>query len=647
MNFTLHADFQPAGSQPDAIRGLTSGFSSGMAKQTLLGVTGSGKTYTIANLITELGMPTLVLAHNKTLAAQLYNEFLDFFPENRVEYFVSYYDYYQPESYLPRKDQYIEKDADINPKIEQMRLSATASLLSRNDTIIVSSVSCIYGLGNPEHFRNLGFELRCGEKARQREIIERLVEIQFERNDTELMPGRFRVRGDTIEIIPGYFNDIIRIELFGDTVDRISEIEKTSGRRISTMEYFHIYPARHFVTPEDERKRAVESIRAELDEVLPTLGMIEAHRLRQRTLFDIEMIEETGSCKGIENYSRHFDGRSAGEKPYCLLDYFPGDFLLIIDESHQTLPQVRGMFNGDYARKKNLVEYGFRLPSAFDNRPLKFHEFEQYMKHVVFVSATPGSYEAEHAEQVVEQIIRPTGLVDPVVEVRPIDGQTRDLEKEILRTIEQGDRVLVTTLTKKLAEEFTDYLIGRGIKTRYLHSEIITLERTEIIRQLRLGTFDVLVGINLLREGLDIPEVGFVGILDADKEGFLRNEKSLIQTIGRAARNVNSRVVLYADRMTDSIKRALAETERRRKLQIAFNEEHGIVPETIRKPIREKEVGGVELTEIPEDEIPNLIIQLESDMRAAAESLDFEHAIELREQIRQAKEKIGDPATRR
>ncbi|GAA5262761.1 excinuclease ABC subunit UvrB [Methanocalculus sp. MC3] len=641
MNFTLHADFKPAGSQPDAIKGLTSGFSGGMGKQTLLGVTGSGKTFTIANLITELQMPTLVLAHNKTLAAQLYNEFQDFFPENRIEYFVSYYDYYQPESYLPRKDQYIEKDADINPKIEQMRLSATASLLSRNDTIIISSVSCIYGLGNPEHFRNLGFELRCGEKAKQREIIERLVEIQFERNDTELMPGRFRVRGDTIEIIPGYFNDIIRIELFGDTVDRISEIEKTSGRRLSTMEYFHVYPARHFVTPEDERKRAVESIRAELDEVLPTLGMIEAHRLRQRTLFDIEMIEETGSCKGIENYSRHFDGRSAGEKPYCLLDYFPGDFLLIIDESHQTLPQVRGMFNGDYARKKNLVEYGFRLPSAFDNRPLKFHEFEGYMKQVVFVSATPGSYEAEHAEQVVEQIIRPTGLVDPVVEVRPIDGQTQDLEREILRTIEQGDRVLVTTLTKKLAEEFTDYLIGRGIKTRYLHSEIITLERTEIIRQLRLGTFDVLVGINLLREGLDIPEVGFVGILDADKEGFLRNEKSLIQTIGRAARNANSRVVLYADKMTDSIKRALAETERRRKLQIAFNEEHGIVPETIRKPIREKEVEGVELAEIPQDEIPNLIIQLESEMRSAAESLDFEHAIELREQIRQAKEKMG------
>jgi len=641
MNFTLHADFKPAGSQPDAIKGLTTGFSEGMAKQTLLGVTGSGKTFTIANLIAELGMPTLVLAHNKTLAAQLYNEFQDFFPENRVEYFVSYYDYYQPESYLPRKDQYIEKDADINPKIEQMRLSATASLLSRNDTIIISSVSCIYGLGNPEHFQNLGFELRCGEKAKQREIIERLVEIQFERNDTELMPGRFRVRGDTIEIIPGYFNNIIRIELFGDTVDRISEIEKTSGRRLSTMEYFHIYPARHFVTPEDERKRAVASIRAELDEVLPTLGMIEAHRLRQRTLFDIEMIEETGSCKGIENYSRHFDGRSAGEKPYCLLDYFPGDFLLIIDESHQTLPQVRGMFNGDYARKKNLVEYGFRLPSAFDNRPLKFHEFEGYMKQVVFVSATPGSYEAEHAEQVVEQIIRPTGLVDPVVEVRPIDGQTQDLEREILRTIDQGDRVLVTTLTKKLAEEFTDYLIGRGIKTRYLHSEIITLERTEIIRQLRLGTFDVLVGINLLREGLDIPEVGFVGILDADKEGFLRNEKSLIQTIGRAARNVNSRVVLYADKMTDSIKRALAETERRRRLQIAFNEEHGIVPETIRKPIREKEVEGALLAEIPQDELPNLIIQLESDMRAAAESLDFEHAIELREQIRKAKEKMG------
>ncbi|MDO9540196.1 MAG: excinuclease ABC subunit UvrB [Methanocalculus sp.] len=644
MKFTLHADFKPAGSQPEAIQSLKDGFSNEMKRQTLLGVTGSGKTFTIANLIAELQMPTLVLAHNKTLAAQLYNEFLDFFPENRVEYFVSYYDYYQPESYLPRKDQYIEKDADINPKIEQMRLSATASLLSRKDTIIVSSVSCIYGLGNPKHFQNLGFELRCGDTVRRNDIIGRLVEIQFERNDTELAPGRFRVRGDTIEIIPGYFNDIIRVELFGDTVERISEIEKTSGRRLSTMEYFHIYPARHFVTPEDERKRAVISIRSELDLVLPTLGMIEAHRLRQRTLFDIEMIEETGSCKGIENYSRHFDGRSAGEKPYCLLDYFPDDFLLIIDESHQTLPQVRGMYNGDYARKKSLIDYGFRLPSAFDNRPLKFPEFEGYMKHVVFVSATPGEYEADHAEQVVEQIIRPTGLVDPVVLIRPIDGQTEDLLDEIRRTIEVGDRVLVTTLTKKLAEEFTDYLVGQGIKTRYLHSEIKTLDRTEIIRQLRLGTFDVLVGINLLREGLDIPEVGFIGILDADKEGFLRNEKSLIQTIGRAARNVNSHVVLYADRMTDSIKRALAETERRRTLQIAFNEKHGIVPETIRKPIREKEVGAGDLAHIPKAELPNLIIQLESDMRTAAEVLNFEHAIELREQIRQAKEKLKSGA---
>ncbi len=388
MKFTLHANFKPAGSQPDAIRGMASGFSSGMTKQTLLGVTGSGKTFTIANLITELQMPTLVLAHNKTLAAQLYNEFRDFFPENRVEYFVSYYDYYQPESYLPRKDQYIEKDADINPKIEQMRLSATASLLSRPDTIIVSSVSCIYGLGNPDHFRNLGFELRCGEEIERRDLIERLFEIQFERNDTELAPGRFRVRGDTIEIIPGYYDDIIRIELFGNEIDRISEIEKTGGRRLQTMEYFHVYPARHFVIPEEERKRAVRSIRAELEETLPTLGMIESHRLSQRTLFDIEMIEETGSCKGIENYSLHFDGRKPGEKPYCLLDYFPHDFLLIIDESHQTLPQVRGMYNGDYARKKNLVDYGFRLKSAFDNRPLKFHEFEGYMKNVVFVSAT-------------------------------------------------------------------------------------------------------------------------------------------------------------------------------------------------------------------------------------------------------------------
>ncbi|MBR1369233.1 excinuclease ABC subunit B [Methanocalculus chunghsingensis] len=638
MRFTLQADFSPRGSQPDAIRGLTEGFGSGMTKQTLLGVTGSGKTFTIANVINRLQKPTLVLAHNKTLAAQLYNEFQDFFPENRVEYFVSYYDYYQPESYLPQKDQYIEKDADINAKIEQMRLSATASLLSRPDTIIVSSVSCIYGLGNPEHFRNLGFELRCGERIARSDLIGRLVEIQFERNDTELAPGRFRVRGDTIEIIPGYYDDVIRIELFGDEIDRISEIEKTGGRRLKTMEYFHVYPARHFVIPEEEKKRAIASIRAELEEVLPTLGMIEAHRLRQRTLFDIEMIEETGSCKGIENYSRHFDGRNAGEQPYCLLDYFEDDFLLIIDESHQTLPQVRGMYNGDYSRKKSLIEYGFRLPSAFDNRPLKFHEFEAYMKKVIFVSATPGGYEEEHADQVVEQIIRPTGLVDPVVEIRPIEGQTQDLLAEIRQTIDQGDRCLVTTLTKRLAEELTDYFVEQGIKTRYLHSEIQTLDRTEIIRQLRLGTFDVLVGINLLREGLDIPEVGFVGILDADKEGFLRNEKSLIQTIGRAARNVNSRVILYADRMTDSIRRAVAETERRRNIQIAFNEEHGIIPATIRKPIREKEVDVDDLAHLPKAELPNVIIQLEAEMRAAAESLDFEHAIELREEIRRAKE---------
>ncbi len=640
--FRLKSDYAPKGSQPKAIAELTEGVKSGKQFQTLLGVTGSGKTFTIANVIQNLQRPTLVLAHNKTLAGQLYNEFKEFFPDNHVEYFISYYDYYQPESYIPKKDQYIEKDASINPKIEMMRLAATASLLSHRDTIVVASVSCIYSIGNPDNFQNMGFELKTGQRISRRELMEKLVEILFERNDTELMPGRFRVKGDTIDIIPGYFNDIIRIELFGDEIDRISEIEKATGKVKEKLDYFYVYPARHFVTPKEEIEEAITSIRTELDNVLAEgkLDDLGAHRLRQRTEYDIEMIEETGSCKGIENYSRHFDKRNTGERPFCLLDYFPDDFLLVIDESHQSLPQVRGMFNGDHARKIPLVEYGFRLPSAFDNRPLMFSEFEKFMKQTIFVSATPGEYELEHSGDVVEQIIRPTGLVDPVVEVRPIQGQTEDLMREIRATIERGDRALVTTLTKKLAEELSEYLAANGIKTRYLHSDIKTLERTELIRQLRLGMFDVLVGINLLREGLDIPEVGFIGILDADKEGFLRNTRSLIQIIGRAARNAESHVVLYADVMTDSIKAAIAETARRRHMQIAFNEENGITPQTIRKPIPEKEVDLKDIKHIPSSEIPNLIIQLEAEMKTAAGSLDFERAIELRDRIAELQKKL-------
>lgn len=634
--FELSSSFAPRGSQPEAIAELTAGIEDGEQYQTLLGVTGSGKTFTIANVIQNVQKPTLVLAHNKTLAAQLYNEFKEFFPNNHVEYFISYYDYYQPESYIAKKDQYIEKDAQINPKIEMMRLAATASLLSHRDTIIVASVSCIYGLGNPENFRNLGFELRCGQQISRREIMEKLLAILFERNDLELMPGRFRVKGDTIDIIPGYFNDIIRIEMFGDEIDRIAEVDKNTGKEKERLDYFYVYPARHFVTPESEMQRSLASIRAELDSVLAegNLDDLSAHRLKQRTQYDLEMIEETGSCKGIENYSRHFDGRAAGEKPFCLLDYFPDDFLMVIDESHQSLPQVRGMYNGDHSRKVSLVGYGFRLPSAFDNRPLKFPEFEKYMHQVIFVSATPGEYEISHSDGVVEQIIRPTGLVDPVVEVRPIAGQTDDIIKEIHAVIERGDRALVTTLTKKLAEELTEYLAQQGIKTRYLHSEIQALERTELIRQLRLGLFDVLVGINLLREGLDIPEVGFIGILDADKEGFLRDSRSLIQIIGRAARNAESRVVLYADNITESMRVAMAETSRRREMQIAFNAEHGIVPKTIKKPVREKEVDIKDTRHLPKSEIPNLIIELEAEMKTAAGSLNFERAIELRDRIK-------------
>jgi len=640
--FSLKSPFDPKGSQPEAIASLVSGMESGFPYQTLLGVTGSGKTFTMANVIERVQKPTLVIAHNKTLAAQLWNEFREFFPENRVEYFVSYYDYYQPESYIPQKDQYIEKDAQINPKIEQLRLSATASLLSRNDVIVVASVSCIYGLGRPEHYRNMGFELKVGDRIPRKEILERLVASQYERNDIELMPGRFRVKGDTIDLIPGYFNNIIRVEMFGDEIERIVEMEKNSGEIKEKMEYFYIFPARHYVIPEHIQKKAIVNIREELAERLPELGLLESHRLEQRTLYDLEMIEETGSCKGIENYSRHFDFRKPGEKPYCLLDYFPNDFLMIIDESHQTIPQLHGMYRGDRSRKTALVEYGFRLPSAFDNRPLMFGEFEQYMRNVVFVSATPGDYELSHSLQVVEQIIRPTGLVDPAVEVRKTGGQVNDVISEIRSTIGRGDRVLLTTLTKKLAEELTEYLAEQRIRARYLHSEIDTLERTEIIRQLRLGRFDVLVGINLLREGLDIPEVGFIGILDADKEGFLRDARSLIQIIGRAARNVNSRVILYADNLTGSIKEALAETERRRTLQLEYNRVHGITPQTIKKPVREKEVDLKDTRHIPKTDIPNLIVELDAEMHRAAENLDFEGAIVLRDRIRNLEARIGE-----
>ncbi|MDD1751914.1 MAG: excinuclease ABC subunit UvrB [Methanotrichaceae archaeon] len=638
--FKLTSDFEPKGAQPKAIKQIVEGLEAREKYQTLLGVTGSGKTYTIANVIDQIRKPTLVVAHNKTLAAQLYTEFKEFFPENRVEYFVSYYDYYQPESYLPAKDQYIEKDAYINPKIEQMRLATTASLMSRKDVIVVASVSCIYGLGNPENFQNMGFELKVGDQISRKEILLKLIDILYERNDLELMPGRFRVKGDTIDLIPGYFDNIIRIELFGNKVDRIYEFDRLSNQRKEDMNYFYIYPARHYVIPEQEKRHAIESILEELKERLPELGLIESHRLKQRTLHDIEMIEEAGSCKGIENYSRHFDRRMPGEKPYCLLDYFPDDFLLVIDESHQTIPQIHGMYKGDRSRKKNLVDYGFRLPSAYDNRPLKFKEFEQYMKNVVFVSATPAEYEMKKSNKLVDQIIRPTGLVDPQVEVRPAQGQVKDVMIEIEKVVERGDRVLVTTLTKKLAEEFTDYLAQNGIRARYLHSEIKTIERTEIIRELRLGKFDVLVGINLLREGLDIPEVGFIGILDADKEGFLRDARSLIQTIGRAARNANSKVVLYADNMTESVRQAVRETEKRRALQIAYNKKHGIIPKTIKKPIKEKVTDVTEIKHIPRLDIPNVIIELESEMRDAAEKLDFERAIQLRDTVRKLEREI-------
>ena len=633
--FDLRSEFELAGSQPLAVKEILAGLGNGKKCQTLLGVTGSGKTFTMANIIAKMGKPALVLVHNKTLAAQLYEEFKEFFPNNRVEYFVSYYDYYQPESYVPQKDQYIEKDSQVNPMIERMRLSATASLATRSDTIVIASVSCIYGLGDPSNFTKMGLTLEVGDKLSRKDILLKIIGMLYERNDLELLSGRFRVKGDTIDIIPGYSRNIIRIELFGDKVERITEIDKNTGVKLSELKYYFLFPARHFVSPEEKIKNAIVKIRAELDMRLPDLDLIESHRLRQRTLYDIEMIEEIGFCKGIENYSALFEGRTTGEKPFCLLDYFPKDFLIFIDESHQSIPQVHGMYKGDRARKINLVDYGFRLPSALDNRPLKFEEFEKYIdkNDTIFVSATPGTYEYEKSAQIVEQIIRPTGLVDPIVEVRATAGQMKDIEGEIGLAVSSGNRVMITALTKKLAEEISDYLASIGVKSRYLHSEVKTLERTEIIRQFRLGKFDVLVGINLLREGLDIPEVGFIGILDSDKEGFLRNASSLIQIIGRAARNVDAKVVLYADEITPSMELAMSETSRRREIQINYNKVNGIIPKTIVKPIADQKIVLKDTKHIPKKEKERLIPQLENEMKEAAENLDFEMAIAIRDQI--------------
>ncbi len=642
MDFKLRSDFKPRGSQPEAIERLIDGIKKGLKYQTLLGVTGSGKTFTIANVISKVKMPTLVIAHNKTLAAQLYGEFTEFFPDNKVEFFVSYYDYYQPESYIPQRDQYIEKDSQINPRIEQMRLEATASLMMQKDVIVIASVSAIYSVGRPDYFEGMGFELKKGASINRNDILGKLVNIQYERNEFELIPGRFRVKGDTIDLFPGYYNNIIRIEMFGDKIERLVEVDRITGKEISEKDNYYVFPARHFVIPEDVISNSIKNIREDLNKRLPQLGMVEAHRLKQRTLYDIDMIEETGFCKGIENYSVYFDGRKPGERPYSLLDYFK-DFLIIIDESHQTIPQLHGMYNGDHSRKKNLIDFGFRLPSAFDNRPLMFEEFEIYMRKnkVIFVSATPGPYERKESGRIVEQIIRPTGLIDPEVEVRPSKGQVTDIVKEIERVISGGDRILLTTLTKRLAEELTEFLAEKKIRTRYMHSEIETLERTEIIRELRLGSFDVLVGINLLREGLDIPEVGFIGILDADKEGFLRDTKSLIQIIGRAARNINSKVVLYGDKLTDSMKGAIAETNRRRQLQQAYNEREGITPRTIIKPVKEKAVVVKDTKHIPKKDVPSMIQNIEKEMYKMADQLDFEAAIMLREQVKRLKERLS------
>lgn len=645
--FTIHSPYMPSGDQPQAIEKLSRGVLRGDKFQTLLGVTGSGKTFTMANVIKNVNKPTLVLAHNKTLAAQLCSEFKEIFPENAVEYFVSYYDYYQPEAYIPHSDTYIEKDAQTNDDIDKLRHSATAALFERKDVIIVASVSCIYGLGDPIDYNNMVVSLRTGNIADRDEVIKKLIEIQYERNDVDFSRNKFRVRGDVIDVFPSYSSgNAIRIEFFGDEVDRIAEISSVTGEVISVLKHCAIYPASHYVAGKEKLDRAVPAILDEMERRVKEFEadekLIEAQRIRQRTQYDMEMLRETGFCQGIENYSRHISGRAEGSPPFTLLDYLPKDFLLIVDESHVTIPQVRAMYAGDRARKTNLVEYGFRLPSAYDNRPLNFDEFYDHINQAIFVSATPAEFETERSSQVVEQVIRPTGLLDPKVDVRPVAGQVDDLYGEICSRTEKGERVLVTTLTKKMAERLTDYYAEMGVKVKYLHSEVETIERMEIIRDLRLGVFDVLVGINLLREGLDIPEVSLVAILDADQEGFLRSDTSLIQTIGRAARNANGSVIMYADRITGSMHRAITETQRRRKIQSEYNEQHGIVPQSIKKDVRdviEATISGAEAkprTKQPDtaEIAERTIAELTVEMKKAAELLQFELAAKLRDEIK-------------
>ena len=652
--FKLHSDFKPGGDQPEAIKGLVDGINSGNRYQTLLGVTGSGKTFTMANVIAELNRPTLVLAHNKTLAAQLCSEFRELFPENAVEYFVSYYDYYQPEAYIPGKDMYIEKDAMVNDDIDMLRHSATSSLFERRDVIIVASVSCIYSLGDPEEYKKLVLALRPGMEMSREELIKRLVRISYDRNDISLERDKFRVQGDTVDIIPANMGDkAIRVEFFGDEIDRVSEINTVTGEMLRTLNYAAIYPATHYAVSDDKKEKALNEIMSEMierREYFRNEGkLIEAQRIEERVKYDLEMLREVGFCSGVENYSRVLAGRPAGSTPHTLLDYFPDDFIMFIDESHVTLPQVRGMSGGDTARKRNLIEYGFRLPSAYDNRPLYFEEFESKINQAVFVSATPGDFEEENSSAVVEQLIRPTGLVDPEVEVRPIEGQVDDLIGEIRIRVDRKERVLVTTLTRKMAEDLTGYLENNGIKVKYIHFNIDTIERMQIIRDLRLGEFDVLVGINLLREGLDIPEVSLVAILDADKEGFLRAERSLIQTIGRAARNAEGKVIMYADKMTGSMERAIGETNRRRAIQQSFNQEHGIIPKTVKKDIRDiieisrsderataKKSKAQKKLSAAERE--KLIAELTKQMKDASRRLEFEQAAFIRDKIKELRE---------
>lgn len=641
--FKLNSPYKPLGDQPKAINSLVDGINKGEKEQTLLGVTGSGKTFTMANVIEKVQKPTLVISHNKTLAAQLYEEFKEFFPDNAVEYFVSYYDYYQPEAYVPRTDTFIDKESSVNEEIDIMRHSATQSLLSRDDVIVVSSVSCIYGIGSPEDYGEFAFGIAVGDNYDRSDIIRKLVFMQYERNDIEFARGHFRVRGDVIEINPVHGTPPVRVELFGDEIDAISLIDKVTGKKTESLKRYMIFPAKHFVVGQDKMDTAIKNISDELDERLNEFNLsnklLEAQRLEQRTRFDIEMLQEMGYCPGVENYSMHLSGRKWGEKPYSLLKYFPEDYLTIIDESHVTLPQIRGMYNGDRARKETLVEHGFRLPSAKENRPLRFDEFESSINQIIYVSATPGAYELSRSSNIVEQIIRPTGLVDPEVIIRPVKGQVEDLLGEVKKRAKKDERVLVTTLTKKMAEDLTDYYAKIGVKVRYMHSEIDTLERIDIVDDLRRGTFDVLVGVNLLREGLDLPEVSLVAILDADKEGFLRNETSLIQTIGRAARNINGQVIMYVDEMTDSVKNATAITSKRRKIQIKYNEKHGIVPKTTKRALKDKKVAedldieGTDISKIPKDELRLLISDLENDMKEAAAKLDFERAASLRDQI--------------